>query len=136
LERLAITADIFAGLLLNPPRRLTSSCASFSPIAAFVITRPPAKVEALIKDEPEILALWREATTGAKHLHNKKGDAYIVSINDRPVRHGNARSYTLGRLKRERPDLFERVAAGELSANKAARRQRRSWGNLPGDLKS
>lgn len=33
---------------------------------------------------------------------------------------GNSRAYTLNRLKRERPDLFELVVAGELSANAAA----------------
>jgi hypothetical protein len=33
---------------------------------------------------------------------------------------GNLRSYTVARLKRDRPDLAERVIAGELSANAAA----------------
>jgi hypothetical protein len=33
---------------------------------------------------------------------------------------GNSRAYTLDRLRRERPDLFERVKAGEFSANAAA----------------
>ena len=33
---------------------------------------------------------------------------------------GNSKSYTVSRLKRDRPDLFEKVVAGELSANKAA----------------
>jgi hypothetical protein len=33
---------------------------------------------------------------------------------------GNGKAYTLDRLKRERPDLFARVVAKELSANKAA----------------
>lgn len=33
---------------------------------------------------------------------------------------GNGRAYTMGRLKREAPELFDRVVAGELSANAAA----------------
>ena len=36
------------------------------------------------------------------------------------VDHGNSKAYTVSRLKRDRPDLFEKVVAGELSANKAA----------------
>jgi hypothetical protein len=82
---------------------------------------PLEKVEALIKDEPEILALWREATTGAKGRPEKpKENAYNISNNHQPVRHGTSRAYTLDRLKRERPDLFERVKAKEISANRAA----------------
>jgi hypothetical protein len=34
---------------------------------------------------------------------------------------GNSRSYTLTRLQQHRPELYERVKAGELSANAAAR---------------
>lgn len=33
---------------------------------------------------------------------------------------GTSRAYTLSRLQKERPDLFARVAAGELSAHRAA----------------
>lgn len=33
---------------------------------------------------------------------------------------GNSRAYTLTRLKNERPDLFEKVCAKELTANRAA----------------
>jgi len=31
---------------------------------------PPEKVEALIKDDVETLALWREATVGKPHRHD------------------------------------------------------------------
>ena len=41
------------------------------------------------------------------------------SESDKPKR-GTGRAYTLARLKRERPDLFEKVAAKEMSANAAA----------------
>lgn len=73
---------------------------------------PPEKVEALLKDEPEVLALWRKATTG-------KQGAHTDNVSMKPE-HGNSRAYTLARLKRERPDLFDKVCAGEVSANAAA----------------
>ena len=46
------------------------------------------------------------------------------SINDNIINtlssQGTSKAYTVSRLKRDRPDLFEKVVAGELSANKAA----------------
>jgi hypothetical protein len=73
---------------------------------------PPGKVEALIKDDAETLARWREATTGKQGAHGSNRTV-------KPVR-GTTLAYTLNRLKRERPDLFERVVAREMSANAAA----------------
>lgn len=82
----------------------------------FIVAKPlagcgwePDKVEALIKDDPETLALWREATVGKQGSHRSN-----PTMNDR----GNA--YTVARLKRDRPDLFEQVKAKKLSANAAA----------------
>lgn len=77
----------------------------------------PDKVEALIKDEPETLALWRGATTGRAGRPSKKHDNIM---NSRPGAQGTSRAYILDRLKRERSDLFRRVVAKELSANAAA----------------
>jgi hypothetical protein len=78
--------------------------------------RPPEKLEALLVKEPEVQALYREATTaGQGRPAKEKTD--IVSLKPK---HGNSATYTLSRLKRERPDLFARVVAGELSANAAA----------------
>jgi hypothetical protein len=75
---------------------------------------PPEKVEALIKDDAETLAMWREAVTPAKHVH---ADGDIVPIK---TERGNGKAYTLSRLKREAPALFQRVVNRELSANAAA----------------
>jgi len=75
---------------------------------------PPEKVEALIEDDAELLTMWRKAMTAPKHLH---ADTDNVSI--KPG-HGNSLAYTLDRLKRERPDLFDKVVAKEISANAAA----------------
>jgi hypothetical protein len=36
------------------------------------------------------------------------------------LKYGNSALYTLKRLKRERPDLFQQVLGGRLSANEAA----------------
>lgn len=75
---------------------------------------PPEKVEVLLRDDPEILAKWREATTGVQgaHVHH---DNVMMS-----AKQGNSRSYTLQRLKQQEPELFKRVTRGELSANAAA----------------
>jgi len=90
-------------------------------LGAYLTRNPPAGLgvsldmaEALVRNDAEILAIWREATTAEKHVHT---DGDNVTI--KPER-GNKRAYTLDRLKRERPDLFQLVVAGELSANAAA----------------
>jgi hypothetical protein len=76
---------------------------------------PPEKVEALIKDEPATLAMWREAVTP------QNVNQHTVP-HDNVIRHqqGNSKAYTLDRLKREAPGLFQAVCAGKLSANAAA----------------
>jgi hypothetical protein len=52
---------------------------------------------------------------------DKKSEDRIISdiITNDLIERGTSKSYTVSRLKRDRPDLFERVVAGELSANKA-----------------
>ncbi len=42
------------------------------------------------------------------------------NITNASVDRGTSKSYTVSRLKRDRPDLFERVVSGDLSANRAA----------------
>jgi hypothetical protein len=79
----------------------------------------PAKVEAVIRDDPEVLAMWREAMTGAKHKKRAKDDSDNVTIISHTGR-GNSRAYTVSRLKKQRPDLFESVSKGKMSANAAA----------------
>lgn len=96
-----------------------------APSLAVYLTRNPPQgigvsldmVEKLVEDDAEILALWREATTG-RHGGNRtaKNDNIILAS----PKQGTSLAYTLDRLKRERPDLFERVAAKKISANAAA----------------
>ena len=72
----------------------------------------PDRIEALIRDDAEVLAMWREAmkAQGKRNLpDNVKG-----------VTAGNSRSYTVSRLQREAPELFAQVVAGTISANAAA----------------
>jgi hypothetical protein len=74
---------------------------------------PLDKVEKLIKDDVETHAMWRDAVTAPKHVHR---DGDIVTISER----GNTKSYTVARLRREAPELYEEVKQGRLSANAAA----------------
>jgi hypothetical protein len=68
---------------------------------------------ALIKDDPKtaqgrppkIAAMFREATTAPKGTNQ-----HTDNVSTLKPEHGTSRAYTLARLKRERPDLFDRVA--------------------------
>ena len=87
----------------------------------------PDKIEAVIKDHPEVLALWREAMVGKQGAH-----ADNVSMKDA----GNSRAYTVSRLKRESPGLFQQVVAGEQVAASASRIhamsfERIGWQSVP-----
>jgi hypothetical protein len=79
----------------------------------------PEKIEAVIKDHPDVLGLWREEMKEKTH---DRGNQYtggkVDNVN--PATKGNSKAYTVSRLKRESPELFEKVVAGELSANAAA----------------
>lgn len=79
------------------------------------------KVEALLHDDLEVLAMWQEMIKGQHGGDRKSKYAEIKTDNvqlDNPG--GNSRKVTLERLKRKTPALFERVVTGELSANAAA----------------
>jgi hypothetical protein len=73
---------------------------------------------AVIQDDAEALALFREAMVEGPGKRSKDRDYITDNISNIPVDHGTSKSYTVSRLKRDRPDLFERVVAGELSANR------------------
>lgn len=81
----------------------------------------PAKIEALIKDDAEALTMWREAMQHQGERNDLNN--FVDNVNEvKPVERssGNSRSYTVARLKRQAPELFEKVVSGELSANAAA----------------
>lgn len=73
---------------------------------------PPEKVEALIRDDAETLAMWRVATTGKQGAHH---DNIMMR-----AKQGTSRAYTLAKLSVRSPALHAAVVAGELSANAAA----------------
>ena len=76
----------------------------------------PAKIEAVIRDDAEVLAMWREAM---KQKQGQRTDIVDI-VNEVKPSKGNSRAYTVSRLQRESPELFAKVAAGQISANAAA----------------
>jgi hypothetical protein len=102
----------------------------FETFPAFITTSPakggcgfdPKHVEALLNksEDAEALAMWRKAMTGKRGGDRQSEQAKSIHDNIMNARQGTSRAYTLDRLSRERPDLFERVKAGTLSANAAA----------------
>jgi hypothetical protein len=79
----------------------------------------PERIESLIRDDAEVLVLWREAMKATNH---DRGNQHTGGKDDNviPANQGNSRSYTVSRLQREAPELFAQVVAGTLSANAAA----------------
>ena len=76
----------------------------------------PERIEALIRDDVEVLAMWRDAM---KQKQGQRTDIVDI-VNEVKPSKGNSRSYTVSRLQREAPELFAQVVAGTLSANAAA----------------
>jgi hypothetical protein len=77
----------------------------------------PDKIEALIESDPEALSMWRKETTRANHRPLKSNDNIITSSK---AKQGTGKAYTLDRLSKENPDLYQSVVNGDLSANAAA----------------
>jgi hypothetical protein len=77
----------------------------------------PERIEGLIKHDPEVLVLWREAMKGQAGRPSKESNYNVKELS---AVGGNSRSYTVSRLQREAPELFAQVVAGTLSANAAA----------------
>ena len=61
--------------------------------------------------------MFREATTAPKHAHPTRADGDNVTI--KPKR-GHGRAYTLTRLQKKAPALYQRVVNGALTARAAA----------------
>ena len=82
-----------------------------------------ATLERLCHEDADALVLLREATTGEhggdrgnQHTGGKSDVIPLAGVDDR----GTSRAYTVARLAADRPDLFARVKAGEVSAHAAA----------------
>jgi hypothetical protein len=78
----------------------------------------PSKVEAVIRDDPEALAAFREAMLGKPGVKpDNQSDNNVIPI-DTPQ--GNGRAYSIARVQREcDPETVAAVMAGEMSANAA-----------------
>ncbi len=74
----------------------------------------PRKIEAIIKDDAEALAMYREQMVGGKHVHHSDGDNGTI----KPAR-GNTRAYSIDRVKREAPQFADAVLTGKMSPNAA-----------------
>ena len=87
-------------------------------------------IERLIADDAEAVVRFRELVVaghgGDRKSENIKADNISLDSDlfTKPAKKkadaGTSRAYTLVRLKNERPDLFDRVVAKELTANAAA----------------
>jgi hypothetical protein len=63
---------------------------------------------------PDTLRRWREVMTPSVGSPGHGNNDNVI------IRQGNSLAYTLDRLSRKHPKLYQRVIAGELSANAAA----------------
>lgn len=75
----------------------------------------PKTIEAVIKDNAEVLQLFRKAMLGPEG-----GDTTGDNITSAERVTGTSKAYTVDRLKREAPELYDAVCRKELSANAAA----------------
>jgi len=78
-------------------------------------------VEAVLRDDFEVLIRWRTAKNVELAL-GKHGGARVKGVQGSVTtpKRGRGAAYLLARLRRDRPDLAERVTAGELSINAAS----------------
>ena len=74
----------------------------------------PKKIEALIKDDPEVLPMFREA------MKQPSGTRNDLRSNPTEVTQDRGKAYTLTRLQKDNPEIYEEVKAGKLSANAGA----------------
>jgi len=105
----------------------TIGVVKFTRFVDFITTRPlkgcgwsKDKVEKLIKDDDETLTLYRKAITAHRGGDRQSKRSITDIVSNASDKHGNSKSYTLDRLERERPDLYQQVLEKKLSANKAA----------------
>ena len=93
-------------------------------LGAYLTSPPPngvgiqiETVKKLIADDPDAFALLHDEVTDEPG-HPVPNHDNIMNRNK--AEQGTSLGYTLDRLKRDHPDLFERVKAKEISANAAA----------------
>lgn len=76
------------------------------------------KVQVLIKDDPEVLEMFRREVVPKQGGDRKSEQAKIKSNNVTPdLKRGNSKAHSLSVLKRKAPDMFRAVCNGETTAN-------------------
>ena len=93
-------------------------------------------IERLISDDPDAVTLLdgllkgKEGNPTGNNQHsgitnNVSNSSNMFPAKPKPTKRkavqGNSRAYTVSRLERDRPDLFAKVCAKELTANAAAK---------------
>ena len=71
-------------------------------------------IKRLCRDDVEAVGLIDQVTARPKHVHASDSDNVTIT------KRGNRADAALRRLRKDRPDLHERVLAGELSPHAAA----------------
>jgi hypothetical protein len=74
------------------------------------------KVQVLIKDDPQVLKMFRREVVAPNHRPLKSTDNISTKTSDG---HGTSKSYSLDLLARKAPDMFQAVCNGEMTANAA-----------------
>lgn len=121
----AQTSPIFWGSFSkNPPATRARSSGDFVQLlhkvylSCYARAREnPDRIEALIRDDVEVLAMWREEMKGKAGRPKQEGETRRNPTQFKTADRG--RAYDLSRLQRESPELFAQVVAGTISANAA-----------------
>lgn len=79
----------------------------------------PKRIEALIRDDPEALEMWRGEVTRDNGGDRRSDSFRFDNIKSEKPKTGTSKSHSLSVLKRKAPDMFQAVCNGELSANAA-----------------
>jgi hypothetical protein len=115
--RKIIESEAWEGRKLKTGEIITGSSlmdlVTSKPLRGWGITKD--KVEALIREDIELLVMFREAAKG-----QEGGDTTNNNVISGRSTQGNSKAYTLARLSKESPELFAEVKAGKISANAAA----------------
>ena len=99
----------------------------------------PKKIEAVIKDDGEVLALFQQHMVG-EHGGDRKSEDFKPNNVSLDFNHGNSRGYSLVRVQKEcDPETVQAVMTGKMSPNAALvkagkRKARQVW--LPEDPKA
>ena len=114
--------------LVTPDGRHIGGVIELQGLRELIATKPldgwgedPKKVEALIKDDPECLTMYREAMKATRGPKPEDGFCNnVTEIGQPKATTGNSKAYTLSRLEHEAPELFKDVCDGKTTANAAA----------------